>query len=111
MSVPHFFTGSEGAVDDKPSIIFLEGKLANQVHGVPIRKNDGPCPHCGAAIDCILAFNFSDSYYYLNCPVCNYWFRYCSFDGNLADLKVVKSTKVTKVDEELDDFITYTGTF
>jgi hypothetical protein len=86
---------------EHPAICFVEGKTANASYGVAIRSG-GPCPKCGCPADNILAFNPTDSYYYFNCPCCNRWFRWCDFDGNIADLLVVTSTKATPLDIDLD---------
>ena len=101
----HWKTGS----GELPAILFVDGTGAARTYNVQERKG-GPCPECKLPVDQVLAFNPTDSYDYFHCPGCGVWLRWCDEDGNMADLKIVKSTKTTDVDENVD-FPTYTGTF
>ena len=90
-------------------ILFEDGARASREHGIP-QRSGGPCPECRFPADQLLSFNPCDSYFYFHCPSCGAWIRWCDIDGNMADLKVVKSTKLTDVDENTD-FPIWTGTF
>jgi hypothetical protein len=86
-----------------PAILFVDGIQASKTYGVPIRKSDGGCPHCHGPVDTVLAFNPTDSYWYLApCPICMNFIRYYDNSGNLADFAIVKTTKTTPLDVDED---------
>lgn len=85
-----------------PAACFVDGKTALTDYGAPI-KTCGNCPHCRGSISQILAFNPTDSYYYLApCPICGKFIRYFDNAGNLADFAIMKSTKATPLDQDLN---------
>jgi len=97
--VDYWKTGS----GELPSACFIDGQKAHDVYGVPLRTFNGPCPECKFPISMTLAFNPTDSYFYLCfCPVCGKVIRYCDFDGNLADFAVMHSQKTTSLDVDED---------
>jgi len=101
-----FLTGS----DSKTPICLVDGNIAYQNYGVE-RKSGGPCPGCKFPVSLTLAFNPTDSYWYFGpCPVCLKTYRWMDPNGNIDDLKEVKSTKRTSLDED-EDVVVRTGTF
>ena len=108
MTTPYFATGS----GEKPAICFVDGNTATEQYGVS--KFYAPqCPTCHAPLNILLSFNPTDSYYYLApCPSCLKFIRYCNINGDLVlSFTEVTSKKRTSLDQDLDDFVTHTGTF
>lgn len=99
MTVPYRTTGS----GESPAICFVDGQTANRTYGVSMRSA-GMCPNCRFPINQVLAFNPTDSHYYLApCPVCGKFIIYCDIDGNTVNtFTIVSSQKNTPVDNDVD---------
>ncbi len=91
-------TGSGGI----PAAIFIDGNTAFTDYGAERRYANG-CPNCHGPVVSLLAFNPTDSYWYLApCPICLKFIRYYDNLGNLADFAVMKSNKITPIDQDLN---------
>ncbi len=108
MTLQTFKTGS----GESAPILFINGQDAYDLYGAIKRFVQG-CPNCKGPTNQMLSFNSFDSYYYLApCPICGKFIKYCDIDGNLVSkFEIVTSGKRTPIDQDLDDFVTHTGTF
>ena len=108
MSAPYFATGS----GEKAGICFVDGDTAAQVYGVS-KFYAINCPSCHGPINALLSFNPTNSNFYLApCPLCGRFLLYCGLNGDpVQTFSEVRSNKRTPLDQDLDDFVTHTGTF
>lgn len=83
-------------------ICFVEGHQASADYAVPLRFFNGPCPHCQGPLDETLAFNPLSGNYFISCPICLTWIRYCNIWGTIGDFSIVHSLKQTPLDQDLN---------
>lgn len=82
--------------------IFIDGNSAFNTYGATKRYANG-CPHCRGPTDALLSFNPFNGYWYLApCPICGNFIRYYDNLGNLSDFQIMKSNKMTLLDQDLN---------